>query len=112
MESRESWIGQFVSCVAKVAPTVPSDCVTQAADEMYGRLGRFVPLTPRQHADRAEARRRLEDTLREVVSALRAYDSDGNLLVRVHQTGDSVAILKIDDRDAGELASMLRSVPR
>ena len=120
MQSRESWIGEFVAYVAKAAPSASGPDITEAAGELYGRLGQFapidvaeadwdyLPLAPCSASGHAVARRHLERKLREVVSGLRALDSEGNLIVRVPETGDSVAILKINEEDAAALVLMLR----
>jgi len=55
----------------------------------------------------AEIRPRLEHQLAEVVVALRRYDADRNLTLRIPETGDFVAILRVDEQEARELAELL-----
>jgi len=52
-------------------------------------------------------RRTLELKLAEVVVALREHCPDGNITLRVLETGDIVAILKVDDDEAADLAKLL-----
>lgn len=56
-----------------------------------------------------ERRRALELMLAEVVVALREHCAEGNITVRIPKTGDLVAILKVDDQEAVDLAKLLRS---
>ena len=55
----------------------------------------------------AEIRPRLEQTLAEVVVTLRRYEAERNLTVRIPETGDFVAILRVDEQEARDLAEML-----
>jgi hypothetical protein len=59
-------------------------------------------------AENRSQRQLLEQTLGEAVVALRKLCGDGNLTVRVPETGDFVAILQIDEQEATELAELLR----
>jgi hypothetical protein len=56
----------------------------------------------------AEIRPRLEQMLAEVVVTLRRYEAERNLTLRVPQTGDFVAILRVDEHEARELAELLQ----
>ena len=55
--------------------------------------------------------RRLEQSLGDVVRALREHCSVGNLTFRVPETGDFVAILQVSDQEAKDLGEMLRRSP-
>ena len=55
--------------------------------------------------------RRLEQSLGEVVRALRDQCRVGNLTFRVPETGDFVAILQISDQEARDLGEMLSRDP-
>jgi len=55
----------------------------------------------------AEIRPRLEQKLAEVVVELRRYDAERNLTVRIPETGDFVAILRVGEEEARELAELL-----
>jgi hypothetical protein len=59
-------------------------------------------------AENRSLRQLLEQMLGEVVAALRMHCGEGNLTVRVPQTGDFVAILQIDEQEARDLEEMLR----
>jgi hypothetical protein len=51
----------------------------------------------------------LEQMLKDVVLALRAQRSFGNITLRIPETSDLVAILRVDPVESYELETMLRS---
>ena len=50
----------------------------------------------------------MEMMLKEVVLALRAEDGEGNITLRIPETGDLIAVLQVDDDQAAALSEMLR----
>ena len=50
-----------------------------------------------------------EQKIRGAVVALRQHCPHGNIALRVLETGDLVAILRVDDQEASELATLLGS---
>ena len=57
--------------------------------------------------EHSEQRRLLELRLAAIVVALRKDHGEGNLTLRVPETGDFIAILQIDDDEARDLADLL-----
>jgi len=67
-----------------------------------------LPVADVPNADPPGNSRQLEQSLGEVVRALREHFPVGNLTFRVPETGDFVAILPVSDQEARDLAEMLR----
>jgi hypothetical protein len=57
----------------------------------------------------AQRRKQLEMMLKEVVLAIRADRGDGNITLRIPESGDFVAILRVDDVEAHALTELLGS---
>jgi len=85
-------------------------CVCRYITGEHGPAGR-LPVADVPNADPPGNSRQLEQSLGEVVRALREHFPVGNLTFRVPETGDFVAILPVSNQEARDLAEMLRRGP-